>query len=351
MERDNEIRPDLEQGLGIERKSFKRIEGRSLPKTAKLGRPYLLQAHEVEPNLFTELMKSEEPNEEDVKLTMEPISGVSEVDLAFFTMAIQQKIYNVSYLYGNADNTGVSIIKNQRLSQQLGEPVYSGELYLTLNELCELMGMPNPQNTERQDVIKLLEAIDKRKVIATFRKNGKNVKYRGKISSFLEEITIDEETKSTTLHLWVNPILIYGATNNFAEIRQDTIPVFVKSLKDNGLRKSVPAANLFRLLICQDRRKPFVVSIENLLQNIGLWKAYKVTKKRTLGKLSKLFKVMEDTGIITGEPQQTTMGDGSLGLIFTLNPDYIRPQKKDKSLLPDDAGTGKKRSRRRTKKR
>lgn len=353
MERDNDIRTDLEQSQGAERKAFAPLEGRNVPMTFKATRQYLTQAPKLERTLFSDLLKDAGINTEESYILESLPDGISEVDLAYFTIAIQQKLYNTSYLYGNEDiNSGISRNHTKYISQLWGDDAYSGEINITLNELCNLMGIEKPQNIERRSKKKLLHALDKHRVgIYYTNSKGEKRAYESYLCRILEtdKSLKKEKEGATTFHLWIHPIFAAGIANNFAELRQDTIPNYVKNLRANGLRRDFASIQLLKLIVCQDARKPFSIPFENLLKKIGLWETYKKNPKRTRAKLPKYFKALQDTGVIVGEPQQTTMGDGSIGFIFTPNPNYIRKRKTVINALTDAAGETKKKSKGKSK--
>lgn len=326
---------------GIEEVGFKPIETRHTPNTFKAARRYLTQAPEVERNLFTQIMEKEatmaEAERGDVVVSgLEKLRGdISKTDIAYFLFAVQQILYNQSYCCGNEDiNSGMRRHKSKSLSERYREDFYTGDIVVTINELCYLMwGTTQPWDWQRKEVIDIIEALHSTPLEINWVNGIRKGSYRKTPICTYNDCFYNSKDNSLTYVLRLSPIFSDDVKRNYALFPQDALPRLNNTLKGERINRSFAALQLLRYLSRQDNKRK-AVSVENLLKELDLYKAYKKNRKRTMADLQKLFKVMENIGRIKGQPKQTTLGDGSLGLIFIINPEYARSGIDEATLTP-----------------
>jgi len=307
--------------------TFEPITGRHVPQTYKVARQYLTQAPQVE-NLFSKLMERELGKDGGESYLISGLDTISKTDFAYFTLAAQQILYNQSYLCGNEDtNSGISREIASKTRALLGDSIdhhlFSGEIIFTLNELCRLMyGEPQPQSIIRKRVENMIKTLHKEPIKVTWANGDTTETYICNI----RRRDYRKKDGAVAYRLWLSPIFTENVKRNFAELPQDALPRLMDSLKKNKIQRTFAGAQLLKLLSCQDKRKPYKVGLDKLLNTLDRMEAFKKNKTRTIKDLWKLFKVMEDIGIITGLPREIDLADGTRGFVFRLNPNFVRPK-------------------------
>ena len=133
---------------------------------------------------------------------------------------------------------------------------------------------------------KLLEDIHSTKVVMTTPKGGT---IKSTLCATMDEFT--DEYGAVSYLLLLHPILCHNVKKNFAEFPQD----FMKRLTQATKRKTPSLFNLARLLSMQDKRKPFVRNISQLIKELDLENYYNKergkTEKQIIGLLETMKKI------------------------------------------------------------
>lgn len=297
---------------------------RRKPKTYKLGRAWLRQAPAVQKNLLYCLTH---PDESGGQIVQGLPKGVSEYTLSAFIQAAQQTLYNQSVMAHNDDiNSGFAREKSTRLSDS-----YQGNILVTLNDLCRLgFGSKDPSTRERREMDRMVRLLHCFPV---------SIKYPEGVYSFPVCITagkFERETdKSITYHLILNPIFCgKEMLKNFGEFPQDATRRVRLAAETVGKRKGVKIQmtatlnDLMQLIGMQDKRKPFVCTMDNLVRQLGTWEDYRKNRKRISDQLRTYFDVLKEARLLNPDmllnPEEYIDDDGSLVLVFHLNKDFCR---------------------------
>ena len=299
------------------------IEWNSLPETFKVGRDASLQLAKIQRDLFTDMEEQQSGNY--------IVSGlprkITRTDFSAFSFAVGQILYNQSYQSGNTDtNSGLSQQIAPKMRAQTGHTYYGGEIVASLKDLCRYAyGEEEPNKVQRVAMATLIDTIHSTPVTITF-PNGDKVE-----ASLCVKMGVFTRAKdgAITYHLILNPIFCENVKRNFAEFPQD----LMKRLTAVTKQKTEAHLRLTMLLGLQDKRKPFVRRIDQLIEDLGLTEAYKAQRTRTEKQIKKLIKEMEALGIITPPTKIETDIVGRKERIskvtFHLNPNFVRVEKPD----------------------
>ena len=290
-----------------------------VPTSYKLGRNSTLQLADIEHNLFTDMEAKESGNY--------IISGlnkkVTELDFTAFSFAVGQILYNQSYLNGNVDtNSGKSKTPSIKMSKSFEETVYAGDILTTLNDLCRLAyGVDTPDQRQRKAMSTLIDVIQSTPVkIQT--PNGETVESR--LCACMDKYIAKDEAITYNLHL--HPIFCYGVANNFAELPQD----LTKRLSNATKKKTVSQYRLIRLLSNQDKRKPFVRTMAQLISDLSFCEYYRVQRVKAEKQIIEAIEIMKSIDLLSSyDIEYTTIRNKKVisKVIFHLNKNFIRQTK------------------------
>lgn len=296
----------------------------TLPPTFKKGRELTLQLAKVERDLFTEIEEQQSGNYIIRGLEL----SVSPVDLEAFCMAIGQELYNQSYLYGNTEqNSGISRRIAEKLQIGTGISYHMGEVIVTLNDICRKgYGVENPDKSQKKAMEALIKTLDKHEAHITF-SDGNTLD--AKLCVTLNKYTDHKNGGAITYHLILNPIFCNKVATSYALYPQDVTLRLSKAIAKRKGKKTAAVYKLLNLLAIQDNRKPFVRHTAQLLTELALMEAYKMTPARIEKQLVSAFDVMCDIGIALKyeiEYYKSKRGRKAISKVtFTLNPNFAKP--------------------------
>lgn len=259
-----------------------------VPDTFKVGRDAQLQLSKVEHTLFEKV--------EQEKAANYIISGVtrkiSESDFLSFQFAVEQILYNQSYIKKNLKtNSGLTQTQAIAMTEESGSTFYVGNIVATLNDLCRLAyGVAEPSTQQRAAMSSLIDTLHNNPVVIQY-PNG----YTRESVLCARMDTFKGKDGAITYNLHLNPIFCSNVERNFAELPQD----FMYKLNQSTERKTAAHLRLVRLLSMQDKRKPCVRYIPALVEEIGMGEQYKNQRTRTENQLRKMFEAMVNVGILS----------------------------------------------------
>lgn len=292
-----------------------------LPDTFKIGRQVQLQLSKVERNLFAEF---EEKGKGGYIISGLP-QTVSELDLASFSFAVGQILYNQSYQCGNSEtNSGIDKKLTSKKLQVEGEATYNGAIVSTLNDLCRgAYGVVEPSTEQKKAMSTLIDTLHNTPTTFTYPDGS----IRKSVACAKMEEFKDERTGAITYGLYLNPVFTMKVADNFAEFPQD----FMYRLNKATRKKTAAHLKLARFLSNQDKRKPCVRTIAFIVQELGLEVTYKTNKGRTEKQLKDLFDVMKKIGMLSDYVITESIVRGRVTMdkvTFILNEEFIpRPTK------------------------
>ena len=294
---------------------FKEVS-KPVPDSYKLGRDSTLQLAKIERNLFTDMEERESGNYIVSGLNKK----VTELDFTAFSFAVGQILYNQSYQSGNVEtNSGISKTISRKMSKTFEEQAYTGDIVTSLNDLCRLAyGVEATDQRQRKTMSTLIDVIHSTPVTI---QTPKGAKIESILCACMEKYTAEDGAISYNLHL--HPIFCHGVANNFAELPQD----LTKRLSGATKKKTLSHYRLIRLLSNQDKRKPFVRTIAQLLADLALDEAYNKDRGRTEKQLLSVIDSMKDIELLSSYDIEymTIRNKKAIGKItFHLNRDFIR---------------------------
>ena len=297
---------------------FKEVS-KPVPDSYKLGRDSTLQLAKIERNLFTDMEERESGNYIVSGLNKK----VTELDFTAFSFAVGQILYNQSYQSGNVEtNSGISKTISRKMSKTFEEQAYTGDIVTSLNDLCRLAyGVENPDQRQRKTMSTLIDVIHSTPVTI---QTPKGAKIESILCACMDKYTAEDGAISYNLHL--HPIFCHGVANNFAELPQD----LTKRLSGATKKKTLSHYRLIRLLSNQDKRKPFIRTIAQLLADLALDEAYNKDRGRTEKQLLSVIDSMKDIELLSSYDIEymTIRNKKAIGKItFHLNRDFIRHTK------------------------
>lgn len=272
---------------------------RLLPKRQQVSRALITQSHVIQRSLF-EALESPRPNQDGEIIYSNLPSVISEYDFRAYILAAQLALYDQSYKHHNEDiNSGfmrdesnLSAEKDIALRDEKGEKYYAGNIKVTLNDLCRVgYGLPEgqaPTSKQRNSMRDAILALDNTPIGVTYGNGDQRTTYLIKVMERL----IRKKDGAETYHLVLNPIFTtrgkgYGIIMRGATER---ITKYISSKGRKGTAgKSAAHLAFLQLLSIQKRGDVWRISVENLLQRLNLYEAYKKNKSRTLQKVEKLF--------------------------------------------------------------
>lgn len=290
-------------------------ETKHLPTNYKIGRQVSLQLQKIERDLFTDFEEKQSGN----YIVKGIERKVNEYDFHAFSIAMAKILYNQSYQSGNEDiNSGVKRQKARGLSVRGGKAYYTGNVVVSLNDICrEAYGADKPSTEQRKAMITLIEALHNNKVHIDF-PNGDTLE--ATLCATMGIFTRKEDG-AITYSLTLNPIFCEAVENNFGLLPQDTI----KRLALTTDRTTAAHLKLLKLLAMQNKRTPFVRFFSELIKEMGLDDTYKANAARTEKQALKIFDAMVSVGIITTYSTETRTARGKQRIdkvTFNLNPDF-----------------------------
>lgn len=305
--------------LGVE--ITNQLKDAPLPDTFKIGRHVQLQLSKVERELFTEF---EEKGKGGYIISGLP-QNVSELDLASFSFAVSQILYNQSYQCGNTDtNSGIDRKLTAKKFQMEGQSTYNGAIVTTLSDLCKgAYGVAEPSTEQKKAMSTLIDTLHTTPATYTYSDGSVRKSYA---CVKMEEYN-DERTGAITYGLYLNPVFTMEVADNFAEFPQD----FMFRMNKATRKKTAAHLKLARFLSNQDKRKPCVRTIAFMVIELGMESTYRTNKGRAEKQLKDLFDVMKKIGMLSDYiiTEKITRGRTSMDKVtFILNEDFIsRPTK------------------------
>lgn len=260
-----------------------------LPKTFPISRALtstIAKAGNTIPTLFPELNTGAEGIviTGDRKLT----------DYTFYALCygFSRALFNQSYQKGNKANEGISKTDDEKLqaiSKRIGEELYSGNIKITLSELCYLSFGHKPDTKEREKVKTMLELLDTEKIgldliwADKIPEADKTTKLKRRlIAIWDEEIKGNGEIDySITLH----PYFSYNITSSYGLVPQD----FATRLSQVEKKKDERYYKLLFFLSKNIRGKEVKYYKSDILDLLDMRDTYKKDKTRTENTLHKYF--------------------------------------------------------------
>lgn len=259
-------------------------ETKKLPANFNYGRGVGLQLAAIERDLFTDQNEQNSGNA--------VVSGikVNEYDFIAFFVGISKILFNQSYQSGNAEtNSGLAKIGAYRYN---GITHYNGTVVATLNDICrEAYGTDKPSTEQRKSIETLLTILHNNKVHIEYPNGDKD--------DAILCATMNKYTRkadgSTTYHLTLNHLLTDLLSKGFGSLPQNT----TKLLEQHTKRQSAAHLKLLTLLGQQDKRKPFVRTLDQILVDMGIEGEYNANPSRTQEKIKKIINDIGKMGAIT----------------------------------------------------
>ena len=264
------------------------IKTEKLPPSFKMGRDAALQLSKAEGDIFTDMKKEGR----GVYIITEIRKVVNELDLACFSLAVCQILYNQSFQSGNIEtNSGLSDEIDKDATEELGYAQYNGYIITSLNDLCRLAyGVDAPDFRQKKAMWTLIEALDKTPVVIQFPNGDKLEK---KLCTTESRYTRKEDG-AVYYKLLLHPIFCSNVMNNFGELPQD----ITKRLSKVTKKKTAAHLRLLRLLSLQTKNRPFVRKMNELLKELNLHEAHKKDRRRTEEQLISIFNSMKAMNVI-----------------------------------------------------
>lgn len=284
-----------------------------VPAGAKYGRFFDVKRKEIEPTLFPELENNKSKKFEIIIGSKK--DGVKPLDVKRVGFALREALYNQSYQTGHAkDNTGI-VTDGKFTDGTDAQPVNidgklysSGEVQVKLSDLA-YSAYGRTDGYSRIKTEKTLKALNDPHGFIIKDTKGNQI---GRSLLHLEGFYYDAKTGAKVYDIKLHPIWTKDVATNFALHKQKVLTL-IGRLTDAKFE-------LLNLLGQQDKKKPFIRYIGTLLEEIGLYDAYKANKTRTKKQFIDAIKSMIDCGIVLS--YEETKIDGTLKYIFHLNPNY-----------------------------
>ena len=288
----------------------------------KFGRDAALQLSKIERNLWTDIEE-----QQSGKIIISGIEkNITELDFAAFNLAAAQILYNQSWQNENTDiNSGIKRAEATRLSRELGQKVYYGNIATSLNELCrQAYGTITTENRKRMAT--LLDTIDKKPVVIQF-PNGDL--QESKLCVIMDRYTRKEDG-AIFYNLYLNPIFGSRIKNQFGELPQDIVAKLDEACKKRKQYKKAAHYLLLRWLSVQDKRCSHTLTIDTIINELRIEDDYKKNRGRADKQLLSICQIMEDIGLLSSYEAEYSSGRRPFitKITFHLNKDFIRPQKR-----------------------
>lgn len=264
------------------------IKTENLPPSFKMGRDAALQLSKAEGDIFTDMKKEGR----GVYIITEIRKVVNELDLACFSLAVCQILYNQSFQSGTIEtNSGRSNEIDNDATEELGYTQYKAYITTSLNDLCRLAyGVDAPDFRQKKAMWTLIEALDKTPVVIPFPNGDKLEK---KLCTIDSKYTRKEDG-AVYYHLLLHSIFCSNVMDNFGELPQD----ITKRLSQVTKKKTAAHLRLLRLLSIQTKNRPFVRKMDELLKELNLHEAHKKDRRRTENQLISIFDSMKAMNVI-----------------------------------------------------
>lgn len=294
---------------------------RLLPTTFKVGRDYELQGINIEEQLYTKIHKKGIG-----KITIgEKEISISKNDIQGYLCAIEQTLFNQSYLSKAQINTGVSKGRvNKELSKFGVENNNNGVIWATIYELCQIAyGVEKPTTEQKERMKATIEAVASTFVFVEYRnKDGKCYMTELPIALVLAK-TKDKEVKFSpdVYTIQINPILCYFS-QGYGVLPQNVVNLLSTSAQSKGLRRTEAYLRMTKFLALQKgsciKRKELTLLCDlGLQQHIA---SRNINKARKL--LTDIFSVLVEIGQLSKMPTTETDNTGETIYVFSINSDF-----------------------------
>lgn len=289
-----------------------------VPAGAKYGRFFEVKRKEdIEPTLFPELESKSSKYEIIIGNKKD---GVKPLDVKRVGFALREALYNQSYQTGHTkDNTGI-VVDGKFTDGTTAQPVTidgkqytSGEVRVKLSDLA-YSAYGRTDGYSRIKAEKTLQALNDPHGFIIKDAAGNQI---GRSLLHLEAFYYDAKTGAKIYDIKLHPIWTKDVATNFALHKQKVLTLIG--------RVTDAKFELLNLLGQQDKRKPCTRYIGKLLEEIGLYDAYKKDKTRTYKQLKEAIKSMIDCGILLRYEEEKT--NGTIRYNFYLNPNYGKREK------------------------
>lgn len=290
------------------------------PTSIKYGRSYEMQRKPLQLSLYDAIGFLPDEVRKEFTITIgekeERELGVTLLTLKKVDFALRELLYIQSYQCGNTtEYTGLAkegmltdgtVIGKETID---GKEYNAAEIKVKIGDLAE-RALGNDSFTNR----KIVEATLKAMQTGLTCRSVYGDEYRRSLL-WLKGYDYDRKTKAKYQTIVLTAIYSKDIQNNFALHRNGVL----------GLLGKVTDAKieLLSLLGIQDKRKPFVRYLYQLLKDLGLEEEYRQRKKRAMKKIEDANSAMVMCGIITQLPKVEKDRKGNaLKFTYSLNPDY-----------------------------
>lgn len=314
-----------------------------LPQEQKVARALITQAHKMQDDLFSVLEHGRKNPDGSIVYSALP-SIISEYDFRAYVLGAQLILHDQSYICNNLEegkgknkeiiNSGVKR-EVSNLQSADGRTLYNGNIVTSLNELCRIgYGIPEdkePTTAQRNNMKKSIETLDSTPIGIIYGNGDERQTYLIKVMETFKR----KRDGAVMYHLVLNPIFTSNAKGYGTMLRGATTRLslhLASKGKTGKAGKSAAHYAFLQLISIQDKRKEWVISLENLLRHLNLTDYFKKDKKKTIAKLEGIFEAFHAIGILLEIPTPTLPPTGVYH--FKINPD----QKKEMGSLDEVAG-------------
>ena len=293
---------------------------RPLPVAAKVGRSFEIQRKKViEPSLFPALDKV--ANKFTITFGGKRKDGVTPLDVKRVGLALRMTLYNQSYQAGHTkETTGVAglgeLYDKQKVAGETiaGQTYYYGEIDTSLADLANIAYGKK-------------DTIAKRKTEATLNALQTGFTFvddkgdKMTISLLWIKATLsDKATGAKRLDIVLHPLIGKDTNSNFALLEQNPFAKLKRQLTE--------ATYEFVSLLARQRKDvPYTIYFFPLLQEIGLYHAYKKDKSRTYKQFIKTVEDAIQCSILQSYEIKNDYAGKPSKCTFYLNQDYGKVQK------------------------
>lgn len=299
-----------------------------VPDTFKMGRRGLIYSEKIAPRKELSLFTEEELGEltpQGTPTIQLPVE-VRTMDYEALMYALQKQLYNQSYLHGNEEGfTGSDVVISEHY-KDYGSIIYEGTIIVTLADLCRSGYGSEPTTRQKKSMEKLIDKLHTTPVIVTY-PNG--VKIKEYICVKRRE-HINEKTKAKGYALSLSPIFTIEGATNYAELPQDTIERLTEFLSAKGRSKTDKHYKLIKLIARQDNRKPFVITMGELVRFLDMAERYRSKRSITENEICELFKDLHGIGFLSRidlEERQVGAKKMITRVTIEVNKTFIRKRK------------------------
>ncbi len=295
---------------------------KSEPTSIKFGRSYELKRRPLQLSLFDAIGFLPEEEKRQLTITIgekeERELGVTLLSIKKMDFALREELYIQSYQNGNTQEfTGLA--RNGTLTDGTlidcesidGKEYNAAEIRVKIGDLAKRAYGENSYTTR-----KLTEATLRAMQTGLTCRNVYGDEIRRSLL-WLKAYDYDSKTKAKYQTIVLTARYSKDIRNNFA-IHRNGVLNMLGRVTDTKIE-------LLSLLGLQDKAKPFVRYLPQLLHDLGLEEEYKLRKKRTMKTISEAIAAMVGCGIIVALPKVDKDLKGNvIKYTFTLNPNYGR---------------------------